>query len=205
MPILVTGFEPFGGMSHNPSQALLEHLPPAVGGVPVATACLPVDSRQVEARLRELYARHRPRVALHLGLAANRAQISLERLAVNLLDFDIPDNAGHRAVDQPVRPGAPLALLTRLPVRAIRQRLHQEGIPAQLSLSAGAYLCNQVMYLALTLLPQEAACGFIHLPPDETLALQRGGAYVPLATQARAVVLALEACLAEHPAEPSSP
>ena len=55
MPILVTGFEPFGGMSHNPSQALLEHLPPAVGGVPVATACLPVDSRQVEARLRELY------------------------------------------------------------------------------------------------------------------------------------------------------
>ncbi|MER3442990.1 MAG: pyrrolidone carboxyl peptidase, partial [Meiothermus sp.] len=110
MPILVTGFEPFGGMAHNPSQALLELLPPAVGGVPVATACLPVDSARVEARLHELYARHRPRVALHLGLAANRAQISLERLAVNLLDFDIPDNAGHRAVDQPVRPGGPLAL-----------------------------------------------------------------------------------------------
>ncbi|WP_027882201.1 pyroglutamyl-peptidase I [Meiothermus rufus] len=195
MKVLVTGFEPFAGLAHNPSQALLAHLPPRIRGTEVVSACLPVNAQQAPAALKALYQTHTPRLALHLGLAQNRPLLSLERLAVNLLDFDIPDNGGHHPKDAPILPGGPLALLSRLPLRIIQARWAQAGIPSTLSNSAGLYLCNQVMYLALSWLPPEVPAGFIHLPPDETLAAQRPQAYVPLKTQAQAILLALETCL----------
>jgi pyroglutamyl-peptidase len=80
----------------------------------------------------------------------------------------------------------------RFPVKAVLRRWREAGIPASQSLSAGSYLCNQAFYLSLFHLPEEVPVGFLHLPPDETLALQRGGPYVPLKEQARAVLLALE-------------
>jgi len=193
--ILVTGFEPFAGLSHNPSQALLAHLPPRMGRAELVTACLPVDTQQAPRALEALYQTHTPRLALHLGLAQNRPLLSLERLAVNLLDFEIPDNNDQRPRDLPILPGGPLALHTRLPLRAIQPAWAAAGIPGQISNSAGLYLCNQVMYLALAWLPPEVPTGFIHLPPDETLALHRPQAYVPLQTQTRAVLLALAAAL----------
>ncbi|RDI95823.1 pyroglutamyl-peptidase I [Meiothermus sp. QL-1] len=192
--MLVTGFEPFAGLPHNPSQAVLERLP-ALKGIELVRATLPVDTQRVGGVLKELYRLHQPALALHLGLAMGRALISLERLAVNLLDFDLPDNAGARPQEVPILPEGPLARLSRLPLRAIQARWAQAGIPSQISNSAGLYLCNQVMYLALSWLPEGVPAGFIHLPPDETLALARPGAYVPLAVQARAVGLALEVSL----------
>ncbi|MCS7067621.1 MAG: pyroglutamyl-peptidase I [Meiothermus sp.] len=195
MKILVTGFEPFAGWPHNPSQALLEHLPERLGTAPLVRATLPVDARRVPAALDELYRQHRPSLVLHLGLAAGRALLSLERLAVNLLDFEIPDNGGHRLQDTPILPGGPLALHTRLPLRVILARWAEAGIPGVISNSAGLYLCNQVMYLALSSLPSEVPAGFIHLPPDETLALHKPQPFVPLRTQAQAIELALQATL----------
>lgn len=195
MAVLVTGFEPFAGLLHNPSHALIEHLPHTLGGEELVRATLPVDTQAVVQRLETLYAAHQPKAVLHLGLAQGRSLLSLERVALNLLDFDIPDNAGHRRQDQPVLEGGPLALLTRLPYRDILEVWKAAGIPAQLSNSAGTYLCNQVMYLALSKLPQDVPTGFIHLPPDETLALSRPQPYVPLEVQARAITLALETTL----------
>ncbi len=195
MKVLVTGFEPFAGLPHNPSSALLTHLPKTLGRAQLVIATLPVDTHAAPHELRRLYTEHQPAIALHLGLAANRAVLSLERLAVNLLDFELPDNAGKRLQDTPILPGGPLALATRLPLRAIKERWLEAGIPGVISNSAGLYLCNQVMYLALSWLPQEVPAGFIHLPPDETLALQKPQAYLPLEHQAQAVLLALQETL----------
>lgn len=192
MKILVTGFEPFAGLPHNPSSALLEHLPERLGEARLVRATLPVDTLRAPEALRGLYHRHQPAIALHLGLAAGRALLSLERLAVNLLDFEIADNSGHRLQDTPILPGSPLALHTRLPIRAIQSEWAAAGIPGVVSNSAGLYLCNQVMYLALSWLPPEVPAGFVHLPPDETLALHKPQAFVPLQTQVKAIQMALE-------------
>jgi Pyrrolidone-carboxylate peptidase (N-terminal pyroglutamyl peptidase) len=182
--VLVTGFEPFGGLPHNPSEALLGLLPEAIGGRRLRKALLPVDTARVKEALEAV---------LHLGLAEGRPLLSLERHAVNLLDFERPNNAGNVVEDIPIVPNAPLALPARFPVKAVLRRWREAGIPARQSLSAGSYLCNQAFYLSLFHLPEEVPVGFIHLPPDETLALSKPGPYVPLKEQARAVLLALEA------------
>ncbi|MER3450971.1 MAG: pyrrolidone carboxyl peptidase [Thermus sp.] len=182
--VLVTGFEAFGGLEHNPSQAVLSHLKG------VRTALLPVDVEEAPRLLARLWA-ERPKAVLHLGLAEQRPALSLERIALNLLDFERPDNRGQRITDRPVVEGGPLALPARFPVKEALARLQRAGIPGRLSLSAGSYLCNQVFYLSLYHLPQEVPVAFVHLPPDETLAL-RGGPYVPLKEQVRAVRVLLE-------------
>ena len=190
--VLVTGFEPFGGLPHNPSEALLALLPEALGGRRLQKALLPVDTERVGEALFALY-REGPEAVLHLGLAEKRPLISVERLAVNLLDFERPDNGGRVLEDTPIVPEGPLALPARFPVKEVLRRWREAGIPGSPSLSAGSYLCNQVFYLSLYHLPEEVPVGFLHLPPDETLALRKPGPYVPLKEQARAVLLALEA------------
>ena len=189
--VLVTGFEPFGGLPHNPSEALLALLPEALGGRPLRKALLPVDTERVGEALFALY-REGPEAVLHLGLAEKRPLISVERLAVNLLDFERPDNGGRVLEDTPIVPEGPLALPARFPVKEVLRRWREAGIPGSQSLSAGSYLCNQAFYLSLFHLPEEVPVGFLHLPPDETLALSKPGPYVPLEVQARAVLLALE-------------
>lgn len=189
--ILVTGFEPFGGLRHNPSAALLALLPQEVGGRSLHKAVLPVDVEALPEALKALHALH-PEAILHLGLAEKRPLLSLERLAVNLLDFERPDNRGVVREDTPVVPGGPLALEARFPLKQALSRLKEAGIPARVSLSAGSYLCNQAFYLSLYHLPAHVPVAFVHLPPDETLALERGGAYLPLKEQARAIRVLLQ-------------
>lgn len=181
----MTGFEAFGGLRHNPSEAVLKHLEG------VRTALLPVDAEEAPRALARLWAEG-PRAVLHLGLAEGRPVVSLERVALNLLDFEKPDNRGRKVEERPVVEGGPLALAARFPVKEALARLRQAGIPARISLSAGSYLCNQVFYLSLYHLPPEVPVAFVHLPPDETLALEGEGAYVPLAEQVRAVRVLLE-------------
>jgi pyroglutamyl-peptidase len=190
MRIIVTGFGPFGGMSHNPSETVLPLLPKRIADLEIHTAILPVETTRVQDALSELYA-EKPRAVLHLGLAETRTALSLERVALNVLDFERPDNAGERREDVPVVPGAPLALSSRLPLRAILNAWRARAIPAQLSSSAGTFLCNQTMYLSLSQLPSDCPTGFIHLPPDETLGTQLGRPFVPLKLQAEALALAL--------------
>ena len=106
--ILVTGFEPFGSLEHNPSQALLDLLPSEVDGKPLRKAVLPVDAEALGEALEDLH-REGPKAVLHLGLAEDRPVLTLERLAVNLLDFPRPDNRGRVLEDLPIVPGGPLA------------------------------------------------------------------------------------------------
>ncbi len=169
MTILVTGFEPFGQDPINPTQELVRHWqvnPPA--GVEVVAAVLPVDTETAPVRLLELLTCHRPDAILMFGLAAGRASLSVERVALNWLDFRIPDNAGRQMQDRPIVAGAPAAYFATLPVRACVEALLAAGIPAEISYTAGTYLCNQAFYLALHWAVSQnpiPPVGFVHVPP----------------------------------------
>ncbi len=166
--LLITGFEPFGGESVNPSGAVAQALHgQVIGGAQVVAAQLPCVFAQALPALQAALDRHAPDWVLALGLAGSRSAISVERVAVNLVDARIPDNAGAQPVDEPVRAGGPAAFFTGLPAKAIVARLQQAGHRAELSHSAGSFVCNQVFYgLMQTLATQPGVVGgFIHLPP----------------------------------------
>jgi len=203
---LITGFEPFGGYELNPSAEIARRLDGVrLGGVPVVGRVLPVDMAAVGAAFSEALRGLDPVAVILLGLAPGEPMIRLERVALNLADFAIPDNAGARLADRPLQKKGDVGLWSRLPLRAIQARLLAAGIPARLSETAGTYLCNAAMYRALTAVPRRVPCGFIHLPllPAEVaMRLERdsGAANLPSMAfpfQRKAVEIALAVTLAE--------
>ena len=167
-PILLTGFEPFAGDAVNPSWEAAQALDGWLcGGHRVVALRLPVVFGEARARLAEAVTDLEPALVVCLGLAAGLPHLALERVALNLRDARIPDNAGLQPRDEPVVPGAPAAYFTDLPVQAMLAALREGGIPAALSLSAGTFVCNEVFFaLRHDLATQGLACkgGFIHLP-----------------------------------------
>jgi pyroglutamyl-peptidase len=166
--ILVTGFEPFTPHKVNPTEELARALDgQRVGDAVVRSAVLPVHHAEAAPRVRELLERVRPDAILHLGLAGGRARLAVERIAVNVMDYAVPDNAGCVKSDEPCVVSGPVAYFATLPVRAIVDRMVAAGIPAYVSDTAGTYLCNQTLYTTLHALAGEATCprvGFIHVP-----------------------------------------
>ena len=167
MKILLTGFEPFGGYPINPSQLLIQALPDQYLGMRLVKHVLPVHHQQGPQNILELLRSHQPDAVIAFGLASGRAQISLERVALNLLDFSIADNAGVIVENQPIVPGGPTAYFSTLPLPAMQAALTSDGISSELSLSAGAYLCNQVFYTLMHEIASQdlsTQAGFVHLP-----------------------------------------
>jgi len=165
--ILLTGFEPFGGLRRNPFGELAS----ALAGPGVAAAVLPVEYARIAPELERLLAEPFDAVIL-TGLAVGRSCLSLERVAINFRDRDRPDNAGRTPEETAVVPGAPAAYFSTLPIETLRRSLTAAGLPAEISLSAGAYLCNAAFFLARHLLEGRATpCGFVHLPPTPDLAV----------------------------------
>lgn len=159
--ILVTGFEPFGGLGRNPTGEIARALKGAV---------LPVDYGRVGPALEALLAKG-PRAVLLLGLAVGGPRISLERVAVNFRDGLRPDNAGSVPERSEVVPGGPAAYFSTLPLEALHGALEKGGFPVEYSLSAGGYLCNAAFYLARHALgARPVPCGFVHMPPTPDLA-----------------------------------
>lgn len=163
--VLLTGFEPFGGDTVNPSgEAVRRVAAQWEGPARLVTDVLPVTFEGAAARLRELLAAHRPDVVLATGLAGGRATVGVERVAVNLLDARIPDNAGHQPVDVPSVLGAPAAAFSTVPVKAVAAAIAAAGIPAEVSHSAGTFVCNHVFFTALHEASPRARVGFVHVP-----------------------------------------
>lgn len=164
--ILVTGFEPFGGLRRNPSGDLAT----ALAGPGVEGAVLPVDYARVGPALEALLERPWDAVVL-LGVAVGRPHLSLERVAINFRDPARPDNAD-AVPDRPeIVPGGPDAYFSTLPLEALRDALAALGLPVEISLTAGAYLCNASFYLARHALAERGTpCGFVHVPPTPDLA-----------------------------------
>jgi pyroglutamyl-peptidase len=193
--ILVTGFEPFMGDPSNPSWTVAECLKgDTFGAYKVVAGRLPVDGGRVAGTLERLFKRHAPDAVLMLGLSS-RPQLSIERIAVNALDYRVPDNAGQVRSGVVVEGGAD-GIFSSLPVADILEMWRSSNIPAQLSDTAGTYLCNQAFYWMRHRHP-EVMAGFVHLPADETLALTRPVAYMPITSQIDAIKVALHV-IANH-------
>lgn len=189
--VLVTGFGPFAQHTENPSAQAVAELAARWSrpdGAELVTAVLPVSFSRATTELGDLIALHRPAVVVGVGLAAGSRQIALERVAVNLLDARIPDVDGAQPVDLPLLPDQPTARLTTLPVKAALRALQEAGLPAELSLSAGTYVCNAVMYTGLTCADDDALAGFVHVPPADV---------VPVADAAAALEILLDTVLTD--------
>lgn len=166
--LLLTAFEPFGGEGLNPSLETARQMekinfPDAL----VRVAELPVDRYRAVAIALELIRAGHPDIVIMLGEAGARYRINPERVAINVDDFRIPDNAGNQPKDEPIIEGGPVGYFSTLPIRAIAGRINKAHIPAAISNSAGAHLCNRLFYsvmhtISVEGLPIEA--GFIHLP-----------------------------------------
>ena len=197
---LVTGFAPFGGESVNPSQLIAQELNgQTIAGHRIAGATLPTAFATSLVTLRELLARHKPTLVLAVGQAGGRAEISLERVAVNRIDARIADNAGAQPVDVAVVEKAPNAYFSTLPLKAMLAALRQAGIPAALSHSAGTFVCNQVFFglaHALQTRRKRVRGGFIHVPYlPEQAARHADAPSLPLAVMIEAARLCLQIAL----------
>lgn len=163
--VLLTGFEPFAGDAANPSGDAVRLVAQRWSESELlVTAVLPVSFDAAAAQLRRLIAAHDPAVVIATGLAGGRPGISVERVAVNLIDARIPDNAGDQPVDTRSVADGPAAWFSTLPVKAIAAAVAGAGIPCTLSLSAGTYVCNHVFAHAVDAVRPGVRAGFIHVP-----------------------------------------
>ena len=174
MKILVTGFEPFGGETTNPSMELVKALEPQIGEAHIHTAILPVTaSGGLQAALQAIE-KIGPDTVVCVGQAGGRCAVTVERVAVNVDDFSIPDNEGQQPRNVPIVEGGPDAYLSTLPLEKMVEGMRGAGVPAAISNSAGTYVCNHVMYGVAHYLAQykpTAKSGFIHIPylPQQVL------------------------------------
>lgn len=167
MTILLTAFEPFGGEAQNASLEAMRLVPDMVGEMRVVKRMLPVAFGTSAALLRQAIEQVRPDAVLCLGQAAGRAEFTPERVAINIDDARIPDNAGDQPMDRPVVDQGPAAYFSTLPVKAMAAAMDAVGVPASVSNTAGTYVCNHVMYSLLhelaTVYPGVRG-GFMHVP-----------------------------------------
>jgi pyroglutamyl-peptidase len=171
--ILITGFEPFGGDVRNPSAEIATALDGVVfGGWTVVGEVLPCTFGGAARALRRLLRQHRPDAVIGLGLAANRGEVTPERVAINIDDARISDNAGQQPVDRPVIRGAPTAYWSTLPIKAIVRDLRSAKIAASVSQAAGTFVCNHAFFVLMHELHRARRqqgkptirAGFIHIP-----------------------------------------
>lgn len=195
--ILLTGFEPFGGEKRNPSQEIVWALAGReVAGRRVVGAVLPCA---FGASLRELNRQLRaqgPELVVCLGQAGGRAEVTPERVAINVDDARIADNTGAQPIDAPIVRGGPAAYWSTLPIKAIVAALRKEKIPAAVSQTAGTFVCNHVFYGLMHALRKTSRVrgGFIHVPflPGQG---KGGQPTLPLDTMIAAVAIAIDASL----------
>lgn len=197
--VLVTGFEPFGGDSVNPSWEVCERLPATIAGMRVEVCRVPCEFRRAIEVVAEAIERHQPALVVSLGLAAGRTHVGVERVAINVDDARIEDNAGAQPVDEPIAAGGPPAYFSTLPVKAMVAAMRRAGVPAEVSNTAGTFVCNHLMYGVLHFLAasgKRARAGFIHVPASEAMVLEkRGAASMSVATMVRGVEAGIEAAL----------
>jgi pyroglutamyl-peptidase len=188
--VLLTGFEPFGKATLNPSGEIVKQ----ISGDNIVTAILPVAYAQSAERLLALIAEHNPDVVISLGQAEGRTHVSPERIAINLDDARLADNEGVIRNDVPIVVGGPVAYESTLPIKDIVKAINDAGVPAAVSLSAGAFLCNHVFYVAQDHFKgTKVRSGFVHVPlMDEQTGEFPGLPTMPLDQMVKAVRTMLE-------------
>ncbi|HEY5803077.1 MAG TPA: pyroglutamyl-peptidase I [Lysobacter sp.] len=203
--VLLTGFAPFGGEDSNPSWEAVSALDgEQILGHRIVTRCLPVEFGASLQALQQALAEAAPVLAICVGLAGGRAQIALERVAINVDDARIADNAGVQPIDEAVVAGGPAAYFSDLPIKAMLSALRAAGIPAEVSQTAGTYVCNHVFYGLMHALRNVHGVrgGFIHIPYAPAQAARHPGApSLPPTVVSQALRLAIATALTvEHDA-----
>ena len=186
--LLITGFDPFGGEQINPAWEAVKLLPEVLGEFELCKLEIPTvysaGARRVLEKVREVA----PDVILCIGQAGGRSAVTPERVAINIRDARIDDNAGNRPGEEPVIPGAPAAYFATVPVKAMAEAITAAGLPGAVSNTAGTFVCNDVLYTLLhTYAGTDTRVGFIHVPylPEQ------GTPNLPLAETAAALEAAI--------------
>ena len=196
MKALVTAFEPFGGDGVNASLEAVRRLPAKAGALEIVTAELPTSFARSLPALERAIERIRPDIVLCVGQAGERTALCVERVAVNVRDTESADNDGARTTDEPVITGGPAAYLSTLPVRAAVAALRAAELPAQLSMSAGTYVCNHVFYGLMHLAAtgkHRCRAGFLHVPRLPQQVRAPGAPSMALEDIVRGILVVLEA------------
>ena len=188
--VLLTGFEPFGTATSNPSGEIVKQ----INGDNIVTAILPVAYAQSAEALLGLIEHHKPDVVICLGQAEGRTQITPERIAINLDDARLADNEGVTRIDEPILVDGPVAYVSTLPIKEFVTVINATGVPAAVSLSAGTFLCNHIFYVAQDALRgTKVRSGFVHVPlMDEQAGEFPGLPTMPLDQMIKAVRTMLE-------------
>ncbi len=191
--LLITGFDPFGGEAVNPSREAVMRLPETIGHYEVTKLEVPtvfgLASETVLAQAEKLC----PDAIICVGQAGGRRAVTPEVVAINLREATIPDNAGNRPVNEPIIQGAPAAYFATLPVRDMVEAVKARGLPCALSYSAGAFVCNDLLYTLLHRYHQtDVKVGFIHIPylPEQA---REGTPSLPLEAVVEALTAAIQA------------
>ncbi len=197
--VLVTGFEPFAGETSNPSWEICERLPRTIAGLRVEVQRVPCEFRRAIEVAAEAVERWHPDLVLALGQAGGRTHLSVERIAINVDDARIADNAGVQPVDEAIAANGPPAYFSTVPVKAMVAAMRAAGAPAEVSNSAGTYVCNHLMYGVLHYLAASghpARAGFIHVPfAEEQVLAKRDQPSMALASMVKAVEAAIAAAV----------
>lgn len=192
MKIIVTGFDPFGGETINPSIECVKALP-EIEGVELIRLELPTVFKESAKRLNEVINDVKPDAVLSVGQAGGRPGITMERIAINVDDARIPDNISQQPIDEAIQLDGEDAYFTTLPIKRIVKAIREAGISAEVSNSAGTFVCNHIMYQALfaaTKADKPFKAGFMHIPfiPEQTTDKPS----LPLEESTKALQIAIE-------------
>lgn len=167
MKVLLSGFDAFGGEKINPALEVVKGVSEKIGDIEVRKITIPTIFRESLEVLWEEAKKYQPDVILSIGQAGGRYEISLERVAINIDDARIQDNAGNQPIDTPIFEDGKNAYFSNLPIKAMMKEIRESGIPAMVSNTAGTFVCNHVMYAVLYWIEKFKIAkkgGFIHIP-----------------------------------------
>lgn len=205
MKILVTGFDPFGGEKVNPAYEAVKLLPDNIAGAEIIKLEIPTVFTRSVSVVEDAIIKHRPDVVLGIGQAGGRSSITVEKVAINLAEARIPDNDGEQPLDQYLKEDGETAYFATIPVKAIVNHIREHGIPANISYTAGTYVCNSIMYNVLYLTHTKypnIKAGFIHVPfsTEQAAGKPDGTASMTVESISKAIACAIEA-IAENKEE----
>jgi pyroglutamyl-peptidase len=199
--ILMTGFAPFNQETINPSWEVVKQFEGRQIGnsYHVHIAQLACEFGLANEQLYALLKQHQPEIAICIGQAGGRAEISIERVAINIDDARIPDNAGAQPIDETIIENGPAAYFSSLPIKNLVKKLRENGIPANISQTAGTYVCNHVFYGLMHYAnthPHLKHAGFVHIPYLTSQAcLHPGAASMSMETLEKGLSLLVETTL----------
>lgn len=199
MKILITGFDPFGGEKINPAYEAVKILPDNINGAKIIKKQIPTVFRKSIEELEKSIIEEQPDIVICIGQAGGRTAITIERVAINIDDARIKDNEDNQPVDETIYKDGENAYFSNLPIKAIVEKIKDDGIPASVSNTAGTFVCNHIMYGLLYLINKKhpnIKGGFIHVPylPEQVVDKSNVGS-MSLDNITRGLVLAIEAIL----------